>query len=63
MATIAEPISRETGARPSWRRVMANALLVTEREVRDSFRDWRIIAPLLVLTFLFPFLAQFVAGQ
>ncbi len=63
MATIAEPISRAPVSRPSWRRTLANALLVTEREVRDSFRDWRIIAPLLVLTFLFPFLAQFVAGQ
>ena len=32
-------------------------------EVRDSFRDWRIVAPIVVLTFLFPFLAQFVAGR
>ena len=31
--------------------------------MRDSFRDWRIIAPIVILTFLFPFLAQFVAGR
>ena len=31
--------------------------------MRDSFRDWRIIAPILILTFLFPSLAQFVAGS
>jgi uncharacterized membrane protein SpoIIM required for sporulation/ABC-type transport system involved in multi-copper enzyme maturation permease subunit len=31
--------------------------------VRDSFRDWRIISPIVILTFLFPFLAQFVAGR
>jgi len=39
------------------------ALIITRREVRDSFRDWRIIAPIVILTFLFPFLAQFVAGR
>ncbi len=46
-----------------FRETMGNALIITRREVRDSFRDWRIIAPIVVLTFLFPFLAQFVAGQ
>ena len=42
---------------------LSNALIVTRREVRDSFRDWRILAPIVILTFLFPFLAQFVASQ
>ena len=42
---------------------LRNALIITRREMRDSFRDWRIIAPIFVLTFLFPFLAQFVAAQ
>ncbi|MDX2160960.1 MAG: stage II sporulation protein M [bacterium] len=45
------------------RRTLSNALIVTRREVRDSFRDWRIIAPIVILTFLFPALAQFVASQ
>jgi uncharacterized membrane protein SpoIIM required for sporulation/ABC-type transport system involved in multi-copper enzyme maturation permease subunit len=45
------------------RRTLSNALIITRREVRDSFRDWRIVAPIIILTFLFPFLAQFVAGQ
>ncbi|MCC6805182.1 MAG: stage II sporulation protein M [Anaerolineae bacterium] len=45
------------------RRTLSNALIITIREVRDSFRDWRIIGPIVVLTFLFPGLAQFVAGQ
>lgn len=44
-------------------KMLSNALIITRREVRDSFRDWRIIGPIIVLTFLFPFLAQFVAGQ
>jgi uncharacterized membrane protein SpoIIM required for sporulation len=49
--------------RRSLRETLANALIVTRREVRDSFRDWRIIGPIVILTFLFPALAQFVAGQ
>jgi uncharacterized membrane protein SpoIIM required for sporulation/ABC-type transport system involved in multi-copper enzyme maturation permease subunit len=49
--------------RKSWRTTLSNALIITRREVRDSFRDWRIIAPIIILTFLFPGLAQFVAQQ
>ncbi len=45
------------------RTTLSNALIITRREVRDSFRDWRIISPIVILTFLFPFLAQFVAGR
>lgn len=37
------------------------ALLVTRREVRDSFRDWRIIFPIIILTLVFPALATFTA--
>ena len=48
---------------PSFRQTLSNALIITRREVRDSFRDWRIIAPIVVLTFVFPALAQFVASQ
>ncbi|MBK8020357.1 MAG: ABC transporter permease subunit [Chloroflexi bacterium] len=44
-------------------RTLSNALIITRREVRDSFRDWRIIGPIVILTFLFPFLAQFVASE
>ena len=45
------------------RTTLSNALIITRREVRDSFRDWRILVPIIILTFLFPFLAQFVAGR
>lgn len=38
-------------------------LVVARREVRDQFRDWRIIFPIIVLTLLFPFLMNFVAQQ
>jgi uncharacterized membrane protein SpoIIM required for sporulation/ABC-type transport system involved in multi-copper enzyme maturation permease subunit len=42
---------------------MRNALIITRREVRDSFRDWRILAPIIILTFLFPVLAQLAASR
>jgi len=40
---------------------MQMALLITRREVRDSFRDWRIIIPIILLTLVFPALATFTA--
>ena len=39
------------------------ALVVTRREVRDQFRDWRIIFPVVVLTLVFPYLMNFTARQ
>jgi uncharacterized membrane protein SpoIIM required for sporulation/ABC-type transport system involved in multi-copper enzyme maturation permease subunit len=51
------------GAWDSLRLMLGNALIVTRREVRDSFRDWRILVPIFILTFLFPFLAQYVAVE
>lgn len=41
--------------RPVW--------IITKREVRDLFRDWRIIFPIIGLTVLFPFLMNFTAQQ
>lgn len=40
------------------RLMLSNALIVTRREVRDSFRDWRIMGPILLLTLVFPLLAN-----
>lgn len=37
---------------------LRNALVITRREMRDSFRDWRIMGPIFVLTLIFPLLAQ-----
>lgn len=45
------------------RRTFSNALIITRREIRDSIRDWRIVVPLVILTFFFPFLAQIVAAE
>ncbi|MAT44854.1 MAG: hypothetical protein CL609_21190 [Anaerolineaceae bacterium] len=39
------------------------ALVITRREVRDQFRDWRIIFPIFGLTIFFPFLMNFTTNQ
>jgi uncharacterized membrane protein SpoIIM required for sporulation/ABC-type transport system involved in multi-copper enzyme maturation permease subunit len=39
------------------------ALIITKREVRDQFRDWRIVAPIIILTVFFPGLMNFTARQ
>jgi uncharacterized membrane protein SpoIIM required for sporulation len=37
------------------------ALIITRREVRDQFRDWRIIVPIFFLTLVFPAIMNFTA--
>jgi uncharacterized membrane protein SpoIIM required for sporulation len=48
---------------PITRHDLRMALIVTRREVRDSFRDWRIIIPIVILTLVFPGLANFTAAR
>ncbi|MEW5720438.1 MAG: ABC transporter permease subunit, partial [Chloroflexota bacterium] len=36
--------------------MLSDALIITRREVRDSLRDWRIVAPILILTLVFPWI-------
>ncbi len=45
------------------RQTISGALIVTRREIRDQLRDWRIIAPVIILTLFFPLLMNFTAGQ
>ena len=40
---------------PAWR--------ITRREVRDQFRDWRIIFPVVGLTLVFPFIMNWTAQR
>lgn len=42
---------------------LSRAWIIARREIRDGLRDWRIIAPILVLTLLFPALMNFTASQ
>jgi uncharacterized membrane protein SpoIIM required for sporulation/ABC-type transport system involved in multi-copper enzyme maturation permease subunit len=36
-------------------------LVLVRREIRDTLRDWRIVAPIVILTVFFPALMSFVA--
>ena len=36
--------------------MLSDALIITRREIRDSIRDWRIMAPILILTLIFPWI-------
>jgi uncharacterized membrane protein SpoIIM required for sporulation/ABC-type transport system involved in multi-copper enzyme maturation permease subunit len=36
--------------------MLHDALIITRREIRDSLRDWRIIAPIIILTLIFPWI-------
>jgi ABC-type transport system involved in multi-copper enzyme maturation permease subunit len=42
---------------------LRKAMIITRREVRDQFKDWRIIAPIIILTVFFPGLMNFTAQQ
>jgi uncharacterized membrane protein SpoIIM required for sporulation/ABC-type transport system involved in multi-copper enzyme maturation permease subunit len=44
-------------------RSIGPALWIARREVRDQFRDWRIIFPIVFLTAFFPYLMNFTAQQ
>jgi uncharacterized membrane protein SpoIIM required for sporulation len=39
------------------------ALVVTRREVKDAFRDWRMVVPVILLTAGFPAIMNFTAGR
>ncbi|MCJ7535569.1 MAG: stage II sporulation protein M [Anaerolineales bacterium] len=39
------------------------ALVVTRREVRDHFRDWRILGPILLLIILLPVFMNYASGR
>lgn len=39
------------------------AFIITWREIRDQFRDWRIIMPIIGLTLIFPGLMNFTAER
>lgn len=36
--------------------------VITRREIRDTFRDWRLVVPITLLTLVFPVILNFVAG-
>lgn len=36
-------------------------LIITRREMKDNWQDWRIMLPIVILTFIFPFLMDFTS--
>jgi ABC-type transport system involved in multi-copper enzyme maturation permease subunit len=52
---------RSSGGRPG--ELLAGALIVFRREIRDQLRDWRILVPIILLTLFFPLLMNFTASQ
>ena len=56
MIAVAPPIR----GRPSPLR-LRGAWVVAGREIRDQLRDWRILAPIALLTLFFPLLMNFTA--
>lgn len=58
--SVEKKVSRQSS---NWLEDVRLALVITRREMRDQFRDWRIIFPMLVLTLIFPWLMDFTAGM
>ena len=48
---------------PLTRHDLHMALVVTRREVRDAFRDWRIVIPIILLTAAFPAIMNLTARR
>ena len=67
MTTLA-PTYENSGSRIRylWNNVVWNlqrSMMITRREVTDMFRDWRILVPIVVLTGIFPYIANWGAGR
>lgn len=39
--------------------MISDTLILTRREIRDSMRDWRIVAPIVILTLAFPWIMNY----
>ncbi|MGD1992122.1 MAG: stage II sporulation protein M [Anaerolineae bacterium] len=49
--------------RHSWQESARLVGLLVWREIKDILRDWRLVIPIMILTLLFPILANFTAGE
>ena len=58
LARETAPVATRFGSDANFLQSVQNALVITRREVRDSFRDWRIMAPIVLLTLIFPVMAN-----
>jgi ABC-type transport system involved in multi-copper enzyme maturation permease subunit len=49
--------------RQGGREYLGAVLIITRREIRDFFRDWRLVIPIGILTLFFPVLATATASE
>lgn len=67
MTTLAPTIQHERSGLRYWFRLVIwniqRSLMITRREVVDMFRDWRILVPIVILTGIFPYIANWGAGR
>lgn len=42
---------------------LRRTLIITKREIRDQFRDWRLTIPIFILTMIFPSIMNFTANR
>lgn len=67
MATVTTNSERTGPEQGGWlaeaRHNLDRALVITRREVLDMGRDWRILMPVIVLTLIFPSIANWGAGR
>ena len=68
MTTLTNPSKSVPATKPSklfpiTKHDIYMALVVTRREVKDAFRDWRIIIPIILLTVAFPAIMNFTARR
>lgn len=60
---MAVNVQRLSGRAAALRENLRPALIITRREIRDQFRDWRIVIPIILLTLIFPALMNFTARR
>jgi uncharacterized membrane protein SpoIIM required for sporulation/ABC-type transport system involved in multi-copper enzyme maturation permease subunit len=67
MTALTPQINGQPDASAGWaqkaRWNLSRSMLVARREILDMFRDWRIIAPVFILTLVFPAIANWGAGR
>src|SRR5258707_9678539 len=65
MSTLSPTVEQTGGGIRHWFSVarwdFQRAMMITRREVVDMFRDWRILIPIIVLTVIFPYIANWGA--
>jgi len=57
-----QPPGSEGAFQSGWREQWSLIWVITRREIRDTFRDWRLVVPIVMLTLVFPVIMNFAAN-